>query len=227
MENRFYNKSPKEKLKIQFLIALGGFLAISLSIYVSKITDIYLLPPLIFTITVSVIAPFFDVPAMIAQGNVKYHSAFFLSEKPKNGILRIHGGTLFDYVFVINGKLNGKQRTDFIIHQYLQGFLKFTEEHERGYDDKLIIRGTSYIMNKKTATKLGFKIVETDVIQKVLLLYHAVNIILSYSIAKGKLSFPNLRQTITFEATLGELIKQKPYIQELISRFQSQHQKKP
>lgn len=153
--------------------------------------------------------------------------SIFLSEKPKNGILRIHGGTLFDYVFVINGKLNGKQRTDFIIHQYLQGFLKFTEEHERGYDDKLIIRGTSYIMNKNTATKLGFKIVETDVIQKVLLLYHAVNIILSYSIAKGKLSLPNLRQTITFEATLGELIKQKPYIQELISRFQSQHQKKP
>ncbi|PVH23863.1 hypothetical protein [Sphingobacterium corticibacter] len=164
---------------------------------------------------------------MAAQGNLKYHSALFLSEKPKNGILRIHGGTLFDYVFVINGKLNGKQRTDFIIHQYLQGFLKFIEEHERGYDDKLLIRGTSYIMNKKTATKLGFKIVETDFIHKLLLLYNVVNIFLSYSIAKGKLSFPNLRQTITFEATLGELIKQKPYIQELISRFQSQHKKSP
>ena len=38
-------------------------------------------------------------------------------------MIKIHGGTLFDYVFVIDQKMNGKQRTNFIIQQYLEGLL--------------------------------------------------------------------------------------------------------
>lgn len=219
MENRFYIKSKKEKYKIQFLIGLAAFFIVLSSVYVAWITSNYFIIPFIFMIVVSVIAPFFDVPSMVAQGNLTYHSLLFLSEKPKNGVLKIHGGTLFDYVFVVNRKMNGKQRTDFIIRQFLQGFLKLIDECKDSENNNLLIRGTSYIINRKTATNMGFKVVETDFIQKLLLICNYVNILLSYSIAKGKLSFPNLSQTITFEITFDRLIKKEAYIRNLYDRL--------
>lgn len=128
---------------------------------------------------------------------------------------------MFDYVFVIDKKMNGKQRTNFIIHQYLQGLLKLIEENKNNSDGNLIIRGTSYIMNEKTAQRIGFRVIDTDIIQKLILIYNYFNILISFSIAKGYLSFPNLKETKTFETTLRDLVHREKYIMDLNEKLKS------
>src|SRR5690606_39731813 len=157
--------------------------------------------------------PFFDTPLLKKSGKLIYYSTLYITEKPKNKIIKIHGGTLFDYYFVIDKKLNGKQRTNFIIQQYLQGLLCLIENYEN--DNEMKVRGTSYIMNKRTAEKIGFKIIKTDFLQKAIITYNYFNILISNSIAKNKLSFPNLNETKTFETDFGQLIERKEYITSL------------
>ncbi|MFD2541254.1 hypothetical protein ACFSSB_02900 [Lacinutrix gracilariae] len=142
-----------------------------------------------------------------------YYSPLFLSEKPKNGRIKIHGGTLFDYYFVIDRKWNGKQRTNFITQQYLEGLLALIEEYKN--DKHMKIRGTSYIINERTAEKMGFKIMQTDFLQKTILLYNYFNVLISNSIAKNKLAFPNLNKTKTFEADISQILEKKEFIEKL------------
>ncbi|WP_417367223.1 hypothetical protein [Flavobacterium beibuense] len=213
MNHRFYNKSNNEKNRILAVIATLSITIIVFSIIISIYSGIYLIGFLIFAITLSIVSPFFDIPSLKKSGRINYYSSLFLTEKPKNGVVKIHGGTLFDYYFVIDRKMNGKQRTDFIIQQYLEGLLSFIEEHKN--DNQIKIHGTSYIINERTAEKIGFKSVETDVLQKVILTYNYFNLLISNSIAKKKLAFPNLSKTKTFEAEISQLIERKEYIERL------------
>ncbi len=213
MEHKFYIKSKKEQNKILAIIAICAILLIIFSIIVSIKLNFYLISILTFAITLSIIAPFFDMPSLKKSGKMVYYSPLFITEKPKNRVIKIHGGTLFDYYFVIDKKLNGKQRTDFIIQQYLQGLLSLIDKY--GNESEMKLEGTSYILNKRTAKKIGFKIVETDFLQKVILIYNYFNILISNSISKNKLSFPNLKETKTFEANFKDLAQRKDYIEKL------------
>ena len=129
------------------------------------------------------------------------------------------GGTLFDYYFVIDNKMNGTQRTNFILQQYLDGLLRLTEAYES--DKKMKIRGTSYIINERTAKKMGFKIVETDILQKMTMIINYFNILISNSIAKNKLSFPKLSRIKTFETDICQLTEHKELIEKLNSSLRS------
>ena len=213
MNHRFYNKTKIEQQSILTLIAIRALTIIAVSIIIAVYTGIYLLGIVTFAITLSIIAPFFDMPSLKSSGKIVYYSPLFLAEKPKNKLTRIHGGTLFDYYFVIDRSLNGKQRTDFIIQQYLSGLLAFIEKHKTNKQMK--VRGTSYIINKRTAEKIGFKVVETNMLQKIILIYNYFNVMVSNSIAKNKLAFPKLSNTKTFEADIGQLLAKRDYIKTL------------
>lgn len=213
MNHRFYNKNKKEQNRILFVIAICSFIIVLFSIIISVYSGIYLIGILTIAITLSLIAPFFDMPSLRKNGRMIYYSPLFITEKPKNELIKIHGGTLFDYYFVIDTKMNGTQRTNFIIQQYLEGLLHLIEKYEK--DKKMKIRGTSYILNRRTAEKIGFEIVETDILQKIILIYNYFNILISNSIAKNKLSFPKLNKTKTFEAEVGQLLERKEYIEKL------------
>lgn len=211
-------------MKFQILIAGCALFVISLSIYLSFESSFYLLAVLVFSVTLSVIAPFFDVPAGIKSGKLIYYSSLFLAEPEKNGKIKIHGGTLFDYVFVLDKKMSGNTRTRFILQKYLEGLLNLMHEYEGKADNEIVITGTSYILNKKTAKKLGFRWVNTDPLQKVILVYNFINLLISNSIAKGKLSFPNIKRTITVEASLVELYQKKPFITMFYERLKNNKQ---
>ena len=213
LNHRFYNKNKKEQNRILIVIAICSLTIIILSIIISIYSGIYLIGILIFGITLSIIAPFFDMPSLKKSGRMIYYSPLFITEKPKDGLIKIHGGTLFDYYFVIEKKMNGKQRTDFIIQQYLEGLLNLIEKYER--DKNMKISGTSYIINKRTAEKIGFEIINTDILQRLILTYNYFNILISNSIAKNKLTFPNLNKTETFESNIRQLLERKEYIEKL------------
>ncbi len=188
-------------------------LMITASIIISIYAEIYLIGILTFTIGLSIIAPFFDMPSLKKSEKIIYYSSLFIAEKSKNGTLKIHGGTLFDYYYVLDKHMKAKERTNFILQQYVEGLLRLMADYKT--DEKLIIRGTSYIINKRTAKKIGFEIRETDSLQKIILYYNYFNILISNSIAKKKLCFPNLNNTKTFEAHIGQLLEKKEYIEKL------------
>ncbi|PHS01546.1 MAG: hypothetical protein COA80_02055 [Leeuwenhoekiella sp.] len=211
--HKFYTKTLKAQNK--FLLALGLFaLAVLLVLVVLSIyTGIYFIAILGFAIILSLVAPFFDVPSLKKSGKMIYYTPLFITEKPKDGLIKIHGGTLFDYYFAIDKRLNGRERTAYIMYEYLNGLLALIEAYKD--QPQLRVQGTSYIINERTAKKLGFKIGDTDGFQKLILIYNYFNILLSNSIAKNKLSFPKLSNTKTFEAQISDLTHRKTYIEKL------------
>ena len=148
-----------------------------------------------------------------------YYSNFLITEKEKNGVVKIHGGTLLDYYFVLNFKWNSQQRTNYILQQYLEGLLNLIETYENGENKRVKFTGTTYILNARTAEKLGFKTRKIDSVQLLILSMNYFNLLTSNSMAKRKLAFPNLRKAISFEANLEDLIEKKALIKALSDRL--------
>jgi len=219
MEHNYYLKSNKEQIQIQLKIGVAALLFNLIILLLSIVIGSYVLVLLSSIITLSIIAPFFDVPTLKKNGKLRYYSSLFVAEKEKNGKITIHGGSLFDYVFVIDRKLTGQQRTNFIIQKYLEGFLNLIETCEKNKNVK--IKATTHLLNDRTANKLGFKISKTDFIQKLILRYNYANILLSSSIAKRKISFPKMSSIKTFESELNELTKRKEFIKELNTKLKN------
>ena len=174
---------------------------------------------LICFILITLLAPFVDVPAMVKAGKLSYHSVFLLAEAPKNGLLNLHGGTLFDYVYVLDFKESGKARTAFILQAYLKGLLHLIATYEQ-QEAPLKLRWTSYIVNQRTAARLGFTPQPKDGLQQLILAFNYGNLLVSNSLAKGKLSFPKLSATQTYEASLEDLMARKADIKHLLKRMQ-------
>lgn len=210
MTHTFYKKSQKEQNWIVFKILLLALLTLILTCWLAYLTDLYFLGILAILGVLTLVAPFVDVPSMKKSGKLRYHSLLMLSEKPKDGVIKIHGGTLFDYVFVIDKKMTGNQRRTFIVQQYAEGLLDLIENEELEGSTK--IQGTSYIINKRTAKRAGFTVIPTDYLQKIILIYNYLNVMVTYSIARGKLSLPKINRTITFKADLDKLRQKKDFL---------------
>ena len=217
----FFQKSEKEQGQFQIKV---GLVALVVNVLLSGLLvylGFYFLPAIFLAITISIIAPFIDVPTLVKNGGMIYYSPMFLAEKEKNGIITIHGGTLFDYYFMIDRKLNGKQRTNLIMLYCLEGMINLIEKYEKEPAHNVQVRGTSYIINERTANKIGLVKTKTNGGQQLILIFNYFNLMSSYSIAKAKLSFPNLGKTNSFQGEMVDLIDRKEYLISLKKRLQS------
>lgn len=194
------------------LIALSAFLVVAV---ISWITSWYLLLLIGIGLILSVLAPFVDTPQGQRTGKLIYYSPLFITEKEKKGKVIIHGGTLFDYYYVVPRNFSGNRRRRLILRQYAIGLLNLLEAFENRKEE-IELKGTSYIINKRTAKKLGFHTAPTDGLQQLILLYNYIPVTWSYSIAKGKLSFPSILKAQTFVAPLTEIDKNKAYLKRLV-----------
>lgn len=214
-EHRFYKKTEKQQktfwLKLTIII-LGIFLPL---IFLAFLKGYYVVAIAIIPLVISVIAPFYDVPTMYRKGRILYHSTLFLSEKPRNEILKIHGGTLFDYWFVINRNSSGYERRKFIINQFLSGLLHLIEKYENEGKDHFKVEGTTYILNKRTAERIGFRVQKPDVIDSLILFFNYFNILITSTISNAKLSFPRIKNIYTFETSFKELKENRQLIEQL------------
>lgn len=219
-DHTFYQKPGRQQNMILLLIGLAALAFNVIILFVSIFTGWYLLVLFTFALSLSIIAPFFDTPQMVKNGKLTYFSSLFLVETERKGNMVIHGGTLFDYYYVIDRKLNGQQRTNFILHKFIEGLLNFTNSFH-AKDPGLKVKGTSYILKKRTLEKAGFTIVKTDLFQYVILIWNYFNLTISLSIAKAKLTFPNLGNVVTFEAELSSLMERKDFLESLNSRLKN------
>lgn len=225
MRHNYYSKSYREQNQIQLKIAGVALLINLVMLAICVVSGFYFVFFLSLAITLSIIAlsiiaPFYDVPSLKKKGSLIYYSSLFVAEKESKGVVKIHGGSLFDYVFVLDKSLNGSQRTNFILQQYVEGLLNLINDFEKRQNTTVKIQGTSYIINHRTASKLGLKVVKTDFIQKCILVLNYMSLSISNSFAKRKLSFPNLRNSKTFKGELVELIKRKQDLQNLNNKLQ-------
>ncbi|MFT6369382.1 MAG: hypothetical protein ACJAWH_000459 [Maribacter sp.] len=221
MNHSYYLKSNKEQNHIQLKIGAATFALNLMVLVVSLWSGYYFFIFLSISVTGSIIAPFFDIPALKKNGKLIYYSSLFVAEKEQKGIIKIHGGSLFDYVFVIDKTLSGKQRTNFILQKYLEGLLNLIDVCEKDGNTVVKIKGTTYILNERTANKIGFNSIKTDIIQKIILIYNYVNVLISNSIAKRKISFPKMNTIKTFESTIAELIKRREFIEGLNDKLKN------
>ncbi|RFC55085.1 hypothetical protein [Brumimicrobium aurantiacum] len=220
MAHRFYLKSDKDQVKTQLHIAFLALFFNAVAFFIAIITGLYFLFFIFLVISLTLIAPFIDVPQLKKSGKFIYYSNLFLAEKEKDGIIKVHGGTLFDYVFTLEKSWSPQKRKSYILQQYLEGLLTLIETFEN--QDKIKIKGTTYFVNAKTLKRFGFKKVSTDNIQKFILFYNYFNLLVSNSFVHQKLSFPSMRNLATFEGEISEIGKQKELIETLNQKLKKQ-----
>ncbi|GLB47889.1 hypothetical protein [Neptunitalea lumnitzerae] len=221
MIHKFYSKTSKEQKKVQIKIGLLALLIIAIGVWIAWFTQVYIIGILIFFIIITLLAPFVDTPSMKQAGRLTYHSLLFITEKPKDNKIKVHGGTLFDYVFVLCKQIPREKRIHFILQQYVEGLIHLITSLENSKEEHIIISGTSYIINERTAKRLGFKVIDTDGLQLIILALNYCNITTSYSIAKGKITLPNIAKTKTFEVSLADLKEKKSYLISLNKKLYS------
>ncbi|WP_139374843.1 hypothetical protein [Salegentibacter holothuriorum] len=180
----------------------------------------YYLPLFLAPLILTVLAPFIDTPQGRKHGKLIYYTPLFITEKEKNGKIIMHGGTLFDYYYMIDRNWKGKQRIRFILNQYILGLIKLSESYSANEAEKITLEGTSYILNDRTAEKLGFSRKRTNLLQQFILTYNYLQILLANSLAKGKLSFPAIGRVSTFTAPLSAIKANKNYLRELAEKLE-------
>ncbi|WZL87712.1 hypothetical protein VS868_08820 [Salinimicrobium sp. 3283s] len=181
LRNKYFELSPKQKRSF-YIKLISIVLSILIPIFfISFYFKVYFLAPIIFWVVLSIIASFFDMPSMIKNGKLQYESSLLISEKEKDSQITIHGGTLFDYYFVLNKDDIGKNRRNVILSEYLNGILKLVASNNE--KPNLEITGTTYILNPRTVNKIGFEVQKTNPAQLIILILNYPNLVFTRSFA--------------------------------------------
>lgn len=214
----FYTKTSKQQNRFVWKIGLSLFFLIVILLALALLLKWYFLiifiPFLIITV-----ASFVDVPGGVKSGQLKHFSPLFLASKERKNVVVIHGGTLFDYYFTLHTISSGAERRKVIMVSQLSGLLQLINQYEAEGRSEVIIKGTSYIINRRTADKIGFTTTGPDAVQMIIMMLNYLPIMLCYSYAKGKISFPNLLNASTFYAPVKNLSANKEMLIHLIRRL--------
>lgn len=216
-EHAFFIKPVRQqklfvwKMGAVLLLCIVGVLALA---WVLKFYLLVLLIPVL----VAVAAPFIDVPMGVKTGQFTHHSPLFIASREYKGEVVVHGGTLFDYYFNLK-EVKPTDRKRVILLSYLKGLISLVEKYEHEGREDLVIKGTSYMINERTARKMGFTLIETDGIQRIILILNYIPVLIAYSYSKGKFSFPNLSKVITLKASVKTLAEHKAAMLRLVQRM--------
>ncbi|MBL6448696.1 hypothetical protein JMN32_20455 [Fulvivirga sp. 29W222] len=218
MEHVFFLKAEKEQRL--FLLKISAVLLLSILIVLSLawLFNFYLLV-VIIPVLISIAAPFIDVPTGVKSGQFTHYSSLFIASSERKGEVAVHGGTLFDYYFNL-ASVKPAERKKVVLLSYLKGLMRLVEKYEEDGREELVIKGTSYVINERTAEKVGFKPVRTDFLQKMILALNYIPVIIAYSYTQGKVGVPDLSKVITLKATIKELADHKEAITRLVQRME-------
>lgn len=218
MKNFYFEWSSQKQRSFQLQLGIYSLFVIAFIaglMFLLKASLLYLLPFVVAAI-LSVIAPFFDIPALVKEGKLKYYSLFLLGEKENKGVIKLHGGSLFDYYFVFQKELGAEQRTKLVLLEFLKGLKQIIKQEK----DEVVIEGSSYILNERSARKAGLTKVPMNQIQALILVYNYLNLTVSMSLVKKRFSLPKLSSVNTFKGTVKDLKNNEAAIDQLISRLE-------
>ncbi|RED96661.1 hypothetical protein [Marinoscillum furvescens] len=169
------------------------------------------------SVSLSILAPFVDLPSLVKNNRIGYLSPFLLWQKSNDKII-LHGGTLVEYWFYLDKKWNASERKRHILHQYLLGLQQLIY---RELPPHTTIQATTHIVGKNTLKRLGFKTISKNEVQLIILTLNYPNLLCTMSLAHGRLQFPNLRMVKSFETTAEELNQRSEQIQLLLQKLEA------
>lgn len=204
--NRFYTL-PKI---VQWVLALILFAMYGAVLF--KILRIIAENPL-WSFTLLLFVPFMQImvtPLFKLIKLYEYLSPMLLVYAPTEKEYDLHNGTGFDYLMVMRKEKPGTAVQHKLLAYYMQGFLEIIQRVESGVLPETIkIKGSSYFFSTQTALRLGFRLGATRFAVKANLYFNFFDLLIWYSISKGKITLPNLRNIKTAEITGRELLVNK------------------
>src|SRR6056297_877100 len=214
-QHPFFLKSHAEQKRFQARLVSVSLLfigAVSALLYLAGLLPLIFL---VFALVLSIIAPFLDVPSMVRSGKLRYYSPFLLGETERNSTLVLHAGTLFDSWFLFRKNMPASERKRLAMGGMIEGMINLIEEHKRADRRDLKVRTTSYILNERSAEKLGLEKRPTDAFQTLILYYNYFNLAASYSLLNRRLVFPSIKSVQTFEGSMAALTERRPFLEKL------------
>lgn len=159
-------------------------------------------------------------PWIKLSGTYQYLSPMLLVFNPNEKEYDLHNGTSFDYWWVMRGVKAGTPLRNKLLAYYFEGLLKIIEQLE---DEKIpptvLIKGSSYFFSERTTKRLGFEIFETNASVRFNIILNYLDLIWMYSLSRGKLSFPNLKNVQTAQITGEKLLLQKASLERYYQYF--------
>lgn len=201
--NRFFTLSAREQRNFRLkagATAGAGILLVIGGLYLFAPALLFLGVALA-AVVLGVLAPFFDVPGLVRRGRLRYLSTFLLAEPARYGVVTLHGATLFDYYFSLDTDRSGRRRTARVLAGYLDGLLRLLDTEP----DDTVVRGTTYLLNVRTAGRAGLHPEPTDGLQRLLLLANFPRLAVELSYLKRRLVWPRLSAVRTYSGTVGEV----------------------
>lgn len=165
-------------------------------------------------ILLSAFASFFDTPGLVRKEHLRYFSPLLLCEREKKAGLHLHGGSLFDYYFVLR-KLPRTKRKRKVLQLMLEGLLALSKEYPAslGSEPKILI--TSYFFQAKTANSLGFEPIKKEQMQALKVFIGFPQVFLAYSLLAGRPKMPPLSKLASYRATPQSLAVAQKNIEKL------------
>lgn len=218
MDHPFYAMPPLRQRRLQWVVVISLLITLLLFVSLAYLFTAYWILLFLF-LPIQLAAPFLDMPAGKKLGKLVYYAPLFVVEPRRKELVVLHGGTLFDYVFVLRGISSSQRRRQRVWHDYVRGLLLLAEacmEEDKG---ARILRGTSYFLTPRTARRFGFHQKSTQTIQQFLIWVNAAQLTLAYSVMRRRLAFPPLRRIRTFETTAAELWEHRDVLLALEERL--------
>lgn len=122
----------------------------------------------------------------------------------------IHNGTSFDYMVHLWGLQPGAPIRHRILSYYVEGLLEIIRRIEAGeLPETLIVRGSSYFMSERSIERMGFKLSNTGIFEKMNILINYIDLLWMYSLAHGGIRLPDLRAIKTASIAGKDLVLSK------------------
>ncbi len=209
--NIFYNQHIVVQWAVAIVLGIIGFLP---ALYIGFEGVNNPLVYLLFFIYLP-LGQFCLTPIFRLTGMYRYYSPMLLGYAPSDKHIDLHNGTSFDYLFVFGLQKDSRSSLRArIMGFHFQGLLKIIDRIENEeIPESVLISGTSYFFNERTAKKLGFSIEPPSTFYRLNVYANFIDIFWMYSLAQGRLVFPAIRDVKKIETTGRTLVDHKDVIQ--------------
>ena len=218
--NDFY-KQPKALLWIESMLLLIAGLLLAVFIIEKGSTNPGFYAAFVLYVPVS---QFLYTPLFTLTGGYTYYSPMLLGYMANEKQIDLHSGTSFDYLFVLRQVKPGIDLRNTTLMYHVEGLLNLIAKIEnKQISESVTIVGTSYFFNERTLAKLGFQIEKASLFYQLNLFLNFIDLWWMYSLAKGKISIPELWNAKKARIQGAQLCAQKATLERLYQHLKAKN----
>jgi hypothetical protein len=218
--NDFY-KQPKALLWIESMLLLIAGLLLAIFIIEKGSANPGFYAAFVLYVPVS---QFLYTPLFTITGGYTYYSPMLLGYMANEQQIDLHSGTSFDYLFVLRQVKPGIDLRNTTLMYHVEGLLNLIAKIEnKQISESVTIVGTSYFFNERTLAKLGFQIEKASLFYQLNLFLNFIDLWWMYSLAKGKVSVPELWNAKKARIQGAQLCAQKATLERLYQHLKAKN----